>query len=323
MKAVITPHGFPNVNQEKALLAEIGVELEEIKSLDPQEIGELSRDAEVLFVQYAKITKDTIVQLEKCKVIIRYGIGVDNVDLEAAAAKGIYVCNVPHYCGDEVADHTFCLMLAAARKLVSVSRQVQDGNWDFINQLPIYSLAGHVLGLIGCGYIAQKVAVRAQAFGMQVVAYDPWLRSDLADKLNIKLVELEQLCAQSDYISLHIPLTSDTHHFVDAHLMAMMKTGVVLINTARGGLIDEQAAKQALESGHVGMICLDVLEQEPPQDNHPLIDAPQAIITPHMAYYSEASLPRLQKLAAEEAVRVLRGKPPLAPVNAKWMSKQN
>ncbi|QGQ94110.1 C-terminal binding protein [Paenibacillus psychroresistens] len=318
MKAYITPHDFPNLDQETKMLAELGVELELINSVDPKVIAEKAKDGVALFVQYTKIPQETIEQLDQCKIILRYGIGYDNIDLQAAGKKGIYVSNVPHYCGDEVADHTLAFMLTAARKLIAINAGVHAGGWSFMQHRPIYSLARKTLGLIGCGYIAQKVASRAKAFGMDIVAYDPWLAQDKAAAMGIELVSLEELCARADFVSLHLPLSAETYHFVNKALVAKMKDSVIIMNTARGALVNAADMREALLDNKIGMICLDVLETEPPEANHPLIGLEGAILTPHSAYYSEESLPALQKMAVEEVARVIRGERPLSPVNLKW-----
>jgi D-3-phosphoglycerate dehydrogenase len=319
MKAYITPHDFLNLDQERALLQEIGVELIEIDSEDPVEIGLQAKDGVALFVEYTRIPAETVKELDNCKIIMRYGIGFDNVDLVAAGQRGIYVCNVPRYCINEVADHTFSFLLAAARKLVSSNSAVHQGRWEFLSHRPIQCLAGKVLGLAGFGHIAQQVAKRAAGFDMNIITYDPWASAEALETYGVRAVTLEELLQTSDYLSLHVPLNEDTKHFVNRTSLQQMKHDVVIINTARGGLIDTLAVSEALAAGVIGGVCVDVLEQEPPAQNHPLIGMKGAIITPHSAYYSEESLPRLQLQAAEEVVRVLKGKAPQSPVNLKWM----
>jgi len=318
MKVYATPHHFPHLDQEKAILSPLGVDLLELDTSDPEEIGVLAKDAVGLFVQYTKITEATIRQLTQCRVIVRYGIGYDNVDLKRAGEQGIYVCNVPHYCGEEVADHTMSLLLASARKLVQQNDFVRSGEWSFLDRVTVPSLSNSVLGVVGLGYISRHVVQRAQAFGMRVVAYDPWFPKDQTDALRVELVEFGELCGLADFISLHVPLTDDTRHLIRKETIASIKDGAVVINTARGGLIHEGDVAEAVKSGKLGMVCLDVLEQEPPLSSHPLIGLDNVILTPHSAYYSERSLPRLQKMAGEEMERVLRGEKPNSAVNLKW-----
>lgn len=246
MKAYATPHDFPNLDQETKLLAEIGIELEQIDSVDPRTIGEKFKDGVALFVQYTKIPRETIEQLAQCKIILRYGFGNDNIALQAAGERGIHVCNVPHYCGNEVADHTVSFMLAAARKLVQLNKSVHNGSWSFLQHKPLYTLSGKTLGLIGCGNIAQKVAFRSKAFGMEVIAYDPWLSADTAAALGIELVSIDELCTRGDFVSLHLPLSEETHHLVNKALIAKMKDSVIIINTARGPLVQVEDIRDAL-----------------------------------------------------------------------------
>ncbi|WP_229750751.1 C-terminal binding protein [Paenibacillus nasutitermitis] len=317
-----TPHHFPHLNQERAILSQLGVDLLELKTNDPEEIGALAKDAVALFVQYTWISEATIRQLEQCQVIVRYGIGYDNVDLKSAGEQGIYVCNVPHYCGEEVADHTMSLLLAAARKLVKQNDLVKNGEWSFVDRIAVPSLSSSVLGLVGLGYISRHVVRRAQAFGMKVVAYDPWFPKDQANALQVELVDFTELCGLADFVSLHVPLNDETKYLIRKETIASLKDGAVIINTARGGLIHEEDVAEAIHSGKLGMVCLDVLEQEPPSPSHPLIGLENVILTPHSAYYSDRSLPRLQKMAAEEVERVLRGEDPKNAVNRKWYTKK-
>jgi D-3-phosphoglycerate dehydrogenase len=318
MKAYVTPHLFPDLRAETAAMASLGGTLVEIESEDPDVIAEVVKDATALFVQYTPITSHIMESMECCRIIVRYGIGYDNIDLVAAGRKGIYVCNVPNYCGDEVADHTMALLLAAARKLTQVDRKVRNGEWGFLDVKPIISLNGKTLGLIGCGQIARRVAERAKAFGMRAIAFDPWVDREQSRNLGIEMVELAELCNKADVISLHLPLSADTQHIVNADLLNIMKKGVILVNTSRGGLVNAHDLAAAIEAGKVAVACLDVLEQEPPEKDHPLLNRENVILTPHYAYYSEESLPRLQALAAEEVLRVLRGQEPWFPVNRNW-----
>jgi D-3-phosphoglycerate dehydrogenase len=259
--------------------------------------------------------------MECCKVIVRYGIGFDNIELAAAGKKGIYVCNVPHYCSEEVADHTLALILAAARKLIQIDTNVRSGNWEFMNSGSILCLNGKTLGLMGCGQIAKRVAARALAFGMKVIGFDPWVDRTALQDVGIEKVELAELCRRSDAISLHLPLNENTHHIVNAELLRQMKEGLILVNTSRGGLVNAQDLAVAIDEKRIAVACLDVLEQEPPQAEHPLMNRENVILTPHYAYFSDESLPRLQALAAEEVSRVLRGQEPFFPVNRKWFVK--
>ncbi|BBI35469.1 C-terminal binding protein [Cohnella abietis] len=322
MKAYALPHEFSDLHQERQILKEIGVELIELTVNKSDEIIREAADGVALFVQYTPITAEIIEGLQHCQVIIRYGIGFDNVDLLAAAKRGIWVCNIPHYCMDEVADHTFALLLGASRKLTVCNESVHKGEWDFLQHRPIQCLAGKTLGLAGFGQIAQMVAKRAKAFDMKIITHDPWASPEALAHYDVRAVTRDELFATSDYLSLHMPLNEDTRYFVSADTLNQMKEGVVIVNTARGALVNIEDAAAAVVEGKIGVLCLDVLEQEPPSVDNPLIGHSNVILTPHSAYYSEESLPRLQRLAGEEAARVISGALPNSPVNASYMKKK-
>ena len=306
---------FPNLDPARAVLAQIGGELRLAADSTPDAILQVAGDADALLVTYAKITAPMIGQLTRCRVISRFGIGVDNVDLAAATAAGIVVTKVPDYCIDEVSDHTLALMLALARKIPSSSAQVHGGRWEMRAVVPIHRLRGSTLGLVGFGRIPQLMTPKAQAFGIRVVAYDPHVPADVFAAADVTSVDFSQLVETSDFISIHAPLMPETRGLFDAAVLRRMKPTGFLINTARGPIVDEQALAAALEAGHLAGAALDVMPQEPPTGS-PLIGRSDVIITPHTAFYSEESLVELQTKAAQEVVRVLRGEPARNPVNA-------
>jgi D-3-phosphoglycerate dehydrogenase len=245
------------------------------------------------------------------RAIVRYGIGYDNVDIAAAERHGIPVANVPDYCLDEVADHTIALLLVSARKLIPATSSVRGGGWD-IPKGQIPRLAGQRLSLVGLGRIGRRVAARALTFGLVVEAYDPVAPIDIA---GVKAAgSLEQLLADADYVSLHVPLIPSTRHLINRKTLRAMRRRPVLINTARGGLIDLNAVMEALDAGTLGGVALDVFESEPLSADHPLRKHPAAVITPHMSYYSNESEPGLIRRVAEEIARGLRGEPLLNPL---------
>lgn len=312
---VVTDHGFPDLDQERAVLAEVGARLEVAPTPDGPGLVTAARDADALLVQFARIDAELIDQLRRCRVIVRYGIGVDTIDLAAATRRGIAVVNVPDYALDEVADHALALLLASARRLVRVALQVRDGTWDLSPCRPLRSLSSMTLGLAGFGAIARRVASRARAFGMRVVAYDPFVDADTFARAGVTSVDWEGLLEGSDAISVHVPLTEATHHLFDASAFEAMRPGVLFVNASRGGVVDGEALLAALRSDRVAAAGLDVLESEPPADADPLVHHPNAIVTSHCAWYSEESLRRLQRLAAEEVARALRGERPRHVVN--------
>jgi D-3-phosphoglycerate dehydrogenase len=305
---------FPNLDPAREVLSTIGAELQMASDSSPEAVLKVASGADALLVTYAKINADMIRQMKKCRIISRFGIGVDNVDLDAATAAGIVVTKVPDYCIDEVSDHAMALLLAAARKIPMATEQVHSGTWKMPNFVPIHRLRGSVLGLVGFGRIPQLVAPKAQAFGLRVVAYDPYVPKDVFAKAGVEQVEFPQLLKVSDYVSIHSPLVPETKGLFNADAFKQMKKTAYVVNTARGPIIDEAALAAALDAGEIAGAALDVMTQEPPV-NSPLIGNRKAILTPHTSFYSEESLVELQTKASQEVVSVLSGKPPRNPVN--------
>jgi len=307
MKVVITDHGFPNVTQEEGVFREAGVKLSVAQTKITAELLEACRDADALLVQWAPIGEEVITGLNQCKVIVRYGIGYDNVDLKAAAKRGIPVCNVPDYCIDEVADHSLALALTLARQVPQTDACVRAGTWKITPPTPFPSFRETVFATAGFGRIARAVLDRAKPFGFQLAAYDPFVDPSVFAAANIRRLTKDELFQQAGIISLHLPLNPETKHFLGKNELAALRPHAVIINTARGGLIDTIALAQALTSRKIACAGVDVFETEPLPPDHPLRSAPNTIITSHTAWYSGGSVPVLQRKAAEEAVRGLRG----------------
>src|SRR5436190_5614125 len=305
---------FPNLDPAREVLSSIGAEIQLSPEPTADAIMKLAKDADGVLVTYAKITADMIEQMTKCRIISRFGIGVDNVDIPVATEKGIVVTKVPDYCIDEVSDHAMALLLSAVRKIPMGTEQVHSGTWKMPNFVPIHRLRGSVLGLAGFGRIPQLVAPKAQAFGMKVIAYDPYLPKDVFAKAGVEPVDFPTLLKRSDYISVHSPLTPETKGLFNAEAFKQMKKGSYIVNTARGPVIDEAALAAAIDSGHIAGAGLDVMTTEPPVGS-PLIGKKNVIITPHTSFYSDESLVELQTKAAQEVASVLTGKPPRNPVN--------
>jgi D-3-phosphoglycerate dehydrogenase len=310
----VTDSVFPNLEPAKAVLSKIGGELRLAPEPTAEGILSVARDAEAVLTTYAKVTGEMIPQMTKCRVISRFGIGVDNVDIPVATSKGIVVTKVPDYCLDEVSDHAMALLLALIRKIPSSNTRTQSGKWEMKAVVPIHRLRGTVLGLVAFGQIPQLVAPKAQAFGMQVITYDPYVSDEVLKRANVRRVELDELIRTSDYISLHCPLTPETKHLFSSDAFQKMKRSAYLVNTARGPVIDEAALAQALDQKLIAGAALDVMEKEPPGTS-PLFGRDNLIVTPHTSFYSEESLVDLQTKAAEEVVRVLSGQAPRNPVN--------
>ncbi|HEY1779316.1 MAG TPA: C-terminal binding protein [Roseiarcus sp.] len=304
---------FPSLEPVEKVLRPLGARLSVSASSAASDILAVARDADALLVCYAKLPGELIRQLTRCKVIGRTGLGVDNIDLAAARERKIVVTYVPDYCMDEVSDHAMALMLALARKVPFANSLVQRGRWEMAAVAPIRRLRGQMLGLVGFGHIPRALAPKAKAFGLRVLAYDPFLAPDVFASVGVEGVGFDALLASSDFVSVHAPLTPQTRGLLNASALAKMKPGALIINTARGPLIDEKALIAALDSGRLGGAALDVLETEPPLKDSPLIGRPNVVLTPHTAFYSVEALEELQTKCATDAARVLSGQPPLYP----------
>jgi D-3-phosphoglycerate dehydrogenase / 2-oxoglutarate reductase len=304
---------FPSLDPVEKVLRPLGARLSLSASSAAPDILAVARDADALLVCYAKLPGGLIRELTRCKIIGRTGLGVDNIDLAAARERKITVTYVPDYCMDEVSDHAMALMLALARKVAYANTLVQSGRWEMAAVAPIHRLKGRTLGLVGFGNIPRAIAPKAKAFGLRVLAYDPYVAPDVFASLGVEGVDLDELLAASDFVSVHAPLTPQTRGLIDASALAKMKAGALIINTARGPLIDEKALIAALDSGRIGGAALDVLETEPPPKDFALIGRPNVVLTPHTAFYSVEALEELQTKCATDVARVLSGQPPVYP----------
>jgi D-3-phosphoglycerate dehydrogenase / 2-oxoglutarate reductase len=311
----VTDHVFHGVEPERAAAATLGAQLRVGQCRTPDEVLDLTRDADAILNCYAPMPASVIDNLQRCKIIARYGIGVDTVDLDTATRKGIAVTNVPEYCVDEVSDHALALLLSWGRKIVMANRAVRAGSWQLADVTPIHRFRGQTLGLVGLGKIALRLAGKAQALGLRVVGSDPYVPAERVAPLNIALLPLGDVLAQSDFVSLHAPLTPETRGLLDAAAFSKMKLTALIINTARGPLIDGSALLDALSSGTIGGAALDVTPMEPLPNDSPLRTLDNVILTPHIGYYSEESLGDLQQEAVDEVLRALRGEPQKSLVN--------
>lgn len=271
-------------------------------------------DVLILFHEIATVGEATFARAPRCKGIIRAGVGYNNVDRAAAAKHGVIVCNVPDYGTEEVADHAIMFLLALARKLLPCDAAIRGGRWDYVTALGTPRLRGKTLGLVGCGRIGTATAIRAKAFGLDVVFFDPSVPQGTDKALGIRRVHaLDELLAQSHFISLHCYLDETTRHLIDAKALARARPGAFLINTARGPVVDQIALLDALDSGRLAGAGIDVVEREP-LDDEPLRHHPRVILTPHSAFYSAEGFVELRTKAAEEARRILLGEGPRNPI---------
>jgi D-3-phosphoglycerate dehydrogenase len=304
-QVVITDWGFPSLEPEKTVFEGKNVEILDYQCKTEEEVARVVRDADVVMTQWAPVKALAIGAMQRCKGIVRYGIGLDNVDLQVAKERGIPVRNVPDYCLHEVADHTMALMLALQRQVVRVDRLVRSGVWKITPPDSLPPLRKSLLGLIGFGRIGQLVAERARGFGISVAAYDPLVDDTVFVRTGVRRATLEEILTSSDMISLHLPLTGDTHHLMNKQSLARMKPKALLINTSRGGLVDSDALADAIEQGSIAGAALDVVEQEPLPQNHALMRQERILITSHNAWYSSESLIELQRRAAVVAAELL------------------
>lgn len=315
LKIAVTNGNEASIRLEKEILKPWNIQYVTGSCRTVNDTIELCRDADIILATSAPVNAEVIAQLLHCKMILRFGIGVDTIDLEAAAARHIPVVNVPDYGVKVVADHTMALMLASVRKITQVAAHVKEGGWSFPGLAPIMELEGKVVGLVGFGNIARAVARRAQAFDMHVIAYDPYVQDDQFMELGVENVDWDSLLQRSDIVSVHLPLTEQTRHWIHRDSLRIMKPGSYLINTSRGGVVDTEALAEALEQGWIAGAGLDVLEQEPVTKDNPLLAHPQCIITSHCAAYSVESIQRLHEYAGLEIARLLRGERPKHIVN--------
>jgi D-3-phosphoglycerate dehydrogenase len=312
-KVVVTDNYTPYFEQARAVLAEAGADLVVAEEESPADPSAAFADADALLVVWLPITAALAERLTRCKVIVRCGIGYDNIDLAATRARGIPACNVPDYCVEEVADHAVSMALALARQLPMLDRGVREGTWKSTFRIPAFEDTTY--GVVGYGRIGRAVLHRARALRFRPAAYDPYVTAAQMKDAGVTAMELDELFAEADIVSLHTPLSEATRHLVNRERLSQMKPGAILVNTSRGPLVDTVALAEALQSGVPAAAGLDVFEAEPLPPEHPLLRCPNALLTPHVAWYSERSAARLYRMAAEEVVRALKGEPLRSCVN--------
>lgn len=312
----ITDYQYESIEpQREVVRAYPNMELVDFQCRTEEDVLRYAGDAHVLINQYAPMTRRVIEGLTRCRAIIRYGIGVDTVDVQAASERGIYVCNVPDYGVDETSNHAISMILALSRKLPVVMADVRRGNWSLACGKPMHRFEGSTLGLVGLGRIASAIARKMAAFGLHIVAYDPYVKAQRAQELGVTLVDFDTLVRTSDYISIHCPATSENAHMFARAQFAAMKPTAYLINAARGSIVDTQALIDALRAGEIAGAGLDVLEREPIEPDSPLLTMDNVIITSHFGGYSEEAILSLQRKATLEAVNILSGNAPYNAVN--------
>jgi D-3-phosphoglycerate dehydrogenase len=326
---VIADYDYGDFAIEREIIEGAGFALRALQCTSDDELIAGAEEADSVMTQYARVGARTVAQLPRLRHIARYGVGLDIVDVDAATRAGVLVTNVPaEYCRDEVADHALAMVLFFARKLRVFDEAVHAGTWRWQAGRPLRRLRGSRLGIIGLGSIGRAIAERAAAFGLELVAHDPYLDAAAAERLGVRLVEFGELIETSDYVVVQAPLTAETRGLFDRATLARMKPGAVLIDTARGPIVETDALYDALSDGRLAGAGLDDLPEEPAkqpswQPDNPLLTLSNCLVTPHVAYYSDDSIRYARTFASEEVVRVLRGEPPHSPVNLDRLAQRS
>ncbi|MBI2841999.1 MAG: C-terminal binding protein [Armatimonadetes bacterium] len=321
-RVAVTDYVFPNLEPEREILAEIGAEVVGCRDASREEVTELVRGADAVLNTYFKpIDADMLDAMPGCRIIVRYGIGVDTIDIPAATQRGIMVANVPDYCTDEVSDHAMALLLALLRRISQSDHNVRSGNWDLDALRPLRRISALTIGLIGMGRIGRAIASKVAAFGPQVIFYDPYCDAD--PLLTAKAVDLLELLRSSDAIIVQAPANQETMHLLNSAAFDAMERKPVIVNCARGELIDTNALIDALDRGQISGVGLDVIEGAPPvAEDSPLLRYENVILTPHSAWFSGEALVSLQRLAAMEVARALQGERPVSLLNPEALNKR-
>ncbi len=315
-RVVILDNVFSSYNEERSRLRRIKAGVAVRNPSDEDGIIAAAREADAVIVNLHKITARVVDALERCRVISRYGVGYDNVDVEAAAERGVWVAIVPDYCVEEAADHAIALLLSSIRRVTLKDRLIREGLWKKPGADPLSRTSGGTLGILGYGQVGRAVLRKLSSFGFkEFLVCDPYRDKEEIEKQGAKLVSLGTLLKRSDYVTVHVPLTPGTRHLLGAKELRSLKPGAVLVNTARGPVIDEAALTAVLKAGRLGGVGLDVFETEPLPKNHPLLSFPEVILTDHTAYYSPESVTELKTRAAENVVQTLLTGRPNHPVN--------
>lgn len=315
IKVLITDYVWPSTDPEREVLDAAGIELVIAPDSSESTLADLAKDVDAIMFCFAQVTGKVLEGATDCKIAARYGIGVDNVDIAKATELGIVVTNVPDYCMDEVTDHALGMILALNRRLVPHSNTVMDGGWnDVVLNQPMHRTRGATLGIVGFGRIGRSLAAKAVGFGMNILTFDPLIEPG-TDLDGASAVTLDEVLTRSDFVSLHVPLVPATENMISAPELALMKPGSIIVNCSRGGLIDEDALAASLASGHTAGAGLDVVEPTPPNPSSPLLKQENVIVTPHTAFFSQASTLELEQRTAQEVIRVLGGQMPENLIN--------
>jgi D-3-phosphoglycerate dehydrogenase len=322
-RVLITDYAWPNIDIERAILEKDGAQIVVAPTGSPEEIIDLAADVDAILTCWKQVPAAALDAATRCRIVSRYGIGLDNIPVAHATELGIVVTNVPDFCLDEVAEHTLALLMACGRRIVAQALATRQGSWSQSAARGMPRLRGQTLGLIGYGNIAQAVAERARGLGLQVIAYTPRLAADALGEWGRATNDLTELLQVADYVSLHLPLTLSTRGLINQEALAAMKPTAYLINTSRGAIVDEDALLAALDSGQIAGAALDVMGSEPPLPDYPLLRHPRVIATPHVAFYSEEAIVDLATKASRHVVQALSGKLPDRVVNPEVLAQAN
>jgi D-3-phosphoglycerate dehydrogenase len=320
---LITDYAWPGLEIEERVIAEAGGRVVAARTGEEPELVALAPEADAILTCWQKVTPAVLRAAPKCRIVSRYGIGLDNIAVDVATELGMLVTNVPDFCLDEVSDHALALLLASARRVVAFSRMTRGGEWDSRAGRTLPRLRGQTLGLIGYGAIARTLAPKAAALGLHILAYTPRIAADAPAPYGRGTTDLDELLRAADYVSIHAPLTAETRGLIGERELRLMKPTATLINTSRGPIVDETALARALGEGWIGAAAVDVLEREPPDPAHPLLALENAIVTPHVAFASASAVVDLRTRAAEHVTQVLRGERPTNLVNPAVLSRPN
>ena len=322
MKVIVTDYIEENLDWEAEKLAKAGIDFEacQLKFKPEDEIVTAIADADVIVVNMVKMTESLLSKLKNCKLIIRHGIGYDNVDVPACTKYGIDFAYQPDYCKEDVAEHAISLIFACARRLFRSRKTLEDssanGQWDFSDLFPIYRLAGKTLGILGVGRIGSRVYKKLESFGFKFIACDPYLSDERKAKLSgITFVDQETLFSKADFVTVHTPLNDETRNIVNAKTLGLMKPTAYLVNTSRGPMVDTDALADALRNNTIAGAGIDVYNVEPPPPSFPLFDLPSAILSPHISWASEEAGWEIRKSIMADILAYATGKPARCVVN--------
>jgi D-3-phosphoglycerate dehydrogenase / 2-oxoglutarate reductase len=320
-RVLISDFDYGDNDIERSILEPVGAEVIGLHAKTEDDLVPHMADCDAVINQYARVGEKAIAAMKRCRVIARYGIGVDIVDVDAATARGIQVTNVRDYCTEEVADHAITLWLTLSRKILQYNEVTHRGVWHWKAARPVWRLRGRTMGIVSFGHIGQAIGERARAFGLNILVFDPYLNDNFVRSKGAEPVSKEELLARADAIMMQVPMTRQTRHFLGPVEFAQMKPGVIIVCTGRGPTVDNHALYDAIVAGRVAGAGLDDPEEEPAKRAHwdpnanPIFTLPNVIVTPHVAYYSEESIKLARETAASEVARVLTGQAPRNPVN--------